>query len=193
MILDGEQQHITESYVSVPPALTITDETGAVWTLGFRSTREDEGSRGEFSFNVLRNGRETGEVASRIERRNNRIRVFTRQGWKWMRSQASDSPTRVFGIGARVKVDSMPVGNMQIIVTVWRGQPSADRPVVSFGFDSLAGGLQVLSSPLQCKPGEWLSATIRPADADAVEVMAYLGQQVMRAIPIVHPVIVEGR
>ena len=32
----GPQQHETESYVSVPPALTITDETGAIWTLGFR-------------------------------------------------------------------------------------------------------------------------------------------------------------
>lgn len=80
MVRSGEQQHITESYVSVPPALTITDETGAIWTLGFR---HGEGPKGEFAFNVLRNGLEIGEIASRIERRKGRIRIFTRQGWKW--------------------------------------------------------------------------------------------------------------
>jgi len=86
MVRSGEQHYITESYVSVPPALIITDETGAVWTLGFKF---GEAPNGEFAFNVLRNGIETGEVASRIERRNGRIRIFTRQGWKWMRTYVS--------------------------------------------------------------------------------------------------------
>ena len=75
----GEQTHITENYVSSPPALTITDETGAVWVLGFR---RGEAPKGEFAFNVLRDGQDTGEMASRIERRNGRIRIFTAAGWK---------------------------------------------------------------------------------------------------------------
>lgn len=75
----GEQIHVTENYFSVPPALTITDETGAIWTLGFNP---GNGPRGEFSFNVLRNGESTGEFASRIEMRGNRVRCFTSDGWK---------------------------------------------------------------------------------------------------------------
>jgi len=79
MVRHGEQAHITEEYVSVPPALTITDETGAIWTLGFRY---GVAPRGEFAFNVLRNGLETGEIASRIERHRGRTRIFTARGWK---------------------------------------------------------------------------------------------------------------
>lgn len=75
----GPQLHITEDYVSSPPALTITDERGVVWILGLRY---GEAPKGEFAFNVLRNGHETGEVASRIERRGGRIRIFTAKGWK---------------------------------------------------------------------------------------------------------------
>lgn len=82
MRLQGEQKFITESYVAVPPALTILDERGAVWTLGFNTAPKWQSPEGEFAFNVLRNGIETGEVASRIERRNNRIRIFTKDGWK---------------------------------------------------------------------------------------------------------------
>lgn len=80
MVRQGEQTHITESYVSVPPALTITDEVGAVWTLGF--ARAEKAPRGEYAFNVLRDGVETGETASRIERRNAKTRIFTRHGWR---------------------------------------------------------------------------------------------------------------
>jgi len=82
MRLQGEQQHITESYVSVPPALMITDERGAVWTLGFMTQPRWKAPNGEYAFDVLRNGFDTGEIASRIERRNNKIRIFTRDGWK---------------------------------------------------------------------------------------------------------------
>ena len=81
MVPRGPQTHITESYVSSPPALVIVDERGAYWTLGESYARLDDSPRGEFAFNVLRNGRDTGVYASRIERRNGRIRVFTRQGW----------------------------------------------------------------------------------------------------------------
>lgn len=82
MELQGEQVHVTESYVSVPPALTIVDEVGAVWTLGFGTAPQWQSPRGEFAFNVLRNGVDTGEVASRIERRGGRVKIFTRHGWK---------------------------------------------------------------------------------------------------------------
>jgi hypothetical protein len=82
MKLQGEQQHITEHYVSVPPALTITDERGDVWTLGFQTAPRSKSPDGEFAFDVLRNGMSAGAIASRIERRNGRIRVFTADGWK---------------------------------------------------------------------------------------------------------------
>ena len=74
-----EQYHITEAYVSSPPALFIFDEVGDVFTLG---NRLQAGPRGEYAFDVLRNGVDTGEVASRIERRDGKIRIFTAVGWK---------------------------------------------------------------------------------------------------------------
>lgn len=76
-----EQLHETESYVCIPPALTITDEQNAVWTLGF-NPHGNGVSRGEFCWDVLRNGKSTGEFANRIERRNKRIRIFGPDGWK---------------------------------------------------------------------------------------------------------------
>lgn len=82
MVRQGEQRHITEAYVSVPPALTITDECGDVWTMGFQRAQLESSPRGEFAFNVLRNGIDAGEIASRIERRNGKVRVLTKQGWK---------------------------------------------------------------------------------------------------------------
>jgi hypothetical protein len=82
MKLQGEQTHITEHYVSSPPALHITDERGDVFVLGFNTGHRGQSPDGEFAFNVLHNGHETGEIASRIERRNQRIRIFTRDGWK---------------------------------------------------------------------------------------------------------------
>jgi len=88
------QTHVTEPYVSSPPALLIVDEAGNYWALGFRMGAPDGGlkekyetradaPRGEFAFNVLKNGQNTGEFASRIERRQGKIRIFTRSGWKW--------------------------------------------------------------------------------------------------------------
>jgi len=77
------QTHITEEYVSSPPALRILDETGAVWTLGTEYVQPGRGAPcGEFAFNVLRNGVDCDEFASRIERRRGRIRIFTATGWK---------------------------------------------------------------------------------------------------------------
>ncbi len=74
-----EQTHITESYVSSPPALIVVDTNGDVFTLGNKMVL---GPRGEFAFNILKNGDETGEMGSRIERRGGKIRVFTASGWK---------------------------------------------------------------------------------------------------------------
>ena len=84
MIRPGPQTFVTENYVSSPPALLVTDEQGAVWTLGMQYGREmgAQDPRGEFCFEVLRNGHRTGEFASRIERRGGRIRIFTQKGWK---------------------------------------------------------------------------------------------------------------
>jgi hypothetical protein len=82
MVPVGPQTHITESYVSSPPALVITDERGARWCLGTEYARMDDSPNGEFAFNVVRNGMDTGMFASRIERRNGKIRIFTRDGWR---------------------------------------------------------------------------------------------------------------
>lgn len=79
MLPGKEQTHITESYVCSPPALIIVDERGAIWTLG---NKMQVGPRGEYAFDILCNGVDMGEVGSRIERRNGKIRVFTLTGWK---------------------------------------------------------------------------------------------------------------
>jgi len=77
----AEQSHITEAYVSVPPALFITDERNDIWTLGFMTAPRAKSPDGEFAFDVLRNGKWTGECASRIERRAGKVRIFTDRGW----------------------------------------------------------------------------------------------------------------
>lgn len=82
MQLQGEQGHSTESYVSSPPALTIIDSAGDLFCLGFNTAPKGNAPNGEFAFNVLVNGLETGEVASRIEMRNGRVKIFSRDGWK---------------------------------------------------------------------------------------------------------------
>ena len=81
------QTHITEPYVSSPPAVLIVDEAGDVWTLGLTMRRRQSRSggsapNGEYAFNVLRNGINIGEFASRIERCTGRVRIFTNSGWK---------------------------------------------------------------------------------------------------------------
>ena len=79
-----EQFMVTESYVSVPPALLIIDEQNNAWTIGFNVGPRDKSPDGEYAWNVLRNGFEAGVLASRIEMRGNRIRVFTKNGWmRW--------------------------------------------------------------------------------------------------------------
>lgn len=79
MLPQKRQTHITENYVSSPPALIIVDEANNVFTLGFQQMT---GPRGEYGFPVLVNGVSSGEVASRIERRGGKIRIFTTNGFK---------------------------------------------------------------------------------------------------------------
>ena len=185
MVRSGDQHFITEAYVSVPPALTIIDDTGAVWTLGFRSARTDAAPRGEFAFNVVCNGRDTGVMASRIERHRQRIRAFTRQGWQLMHSPAADTPTRIYGVGVRQVCATMPVtAQPPIAVSIWR-QVHDERPIARLAFDPLRGGDMVFSPSVICPPGQWLCATIRPV-VDRVEVMAAVGTRNIRAIPIVN-------
>lgn len=85
------QQFSTESYVSSPPAAWVLNAAGQVFELGtnryvdpsavFRGQYHTD-PRGEFAFNVLVNGMDTGEFASRIENRAGRVRIFCRDGWK---------------------------------------------------------------------------------------------------------------
>jgi hypothetical protein len=83
MLKPKEQTFITENYVSSPPALWIHNERGDVFTLGAaRLMYQADAPQGEFAFEIMKNGSNTGTFASRIERRNGKIRAFTRQGWR---------------------------------------------------------------------------------------------------------------
>lgn len=83
----GPQVHVTEDYVSSPPAATITDEQGFVFALGLNTAPRWQSPTGQFAFDVLRNGFPTGETASVIERSNGRVRIFVKSkggfGWKY--------------------------------------------------------------------------------------------------------------
>lgn len=68
----------TETYVSVPPAMIITDSDGATWTLGFRYILH----HGQYAFGVLRNDIDTDEFAMRIEYTKGVVRIFGPSGWK---------------------------------------------------------------------------------------------------------------
>ena len=79
-------EYITEPYVASPPALFILDSGGNVFTLGNKYQGRRDRPKGHYAFNVLRNGLDTGEWASHIEKRNGRVRIFTRDGYKyWVR------------------------------------------------------------------------------------------------------------
>lgn len=187
MIRSGDQQHITEEYVSVPPALTITDEAGAIWTLGFRF---GAAPRGEFAFNVLRNGLEIGEIASRIERRHGRIRIFTASGWKYLDSGAiRDDRIRVCGIGARVEPPSPSAAATPVTVTISFEQQ--DAPLCEFTFTSHLGGLvDRRAAPIICAPGQWLCARIQPHTHEFITfVRAQIAGGALRQIPLVKGVI----
>jgi hypothetical protein len=79
MKLQGEQYFETENYVSTPPALLVLEGNRTMWTLGFNRIFSP---KGEFAYDVLKDGVWTGEWASRIERRAGRIKIFTPVGSK---------------------------------------------------------------------------------------------------------------
>jgi len=75
----GPHMPITEHYVSIPPALVIRDERNNVWTLGF-DYDEREWRSGRWEYDVVRNGRPTGEFAQVIEFRQGKVIIFGAQG-----------------------------------------------------------------------------------------------------------------
>lgn len=78
------RENVTESYVTVPPALIVTASDGKTFTLG----SEYLGEGWNMEFNVLCDDRATGEFASRIECRKGVVRIFGRAGWRtWSRSR----------------------------------------------------------------------------------------------------------
>lgn len=92
MAPQGPTMPVTERYVAIPPALWIRDDEGALWTLGFdydeRAWRE-----GRLEYDVVRNGRVTGEYArvieARVDSRGNRVvRIFGSEGWRTWNGRA---------------------------------------------------------------------------------------------------------
>ncbi len=83
MLKGYRTEFVSEAYVSSPPAAFIVDEYENIFTLGLEYQRLQDSPNGEYSFDILRNGYPTGEYGSRIERRNNKVRIFTRKGWKY--------------------------------------------------------------------------------------------------------------
>lgn len=76
----------TETYVSIPPALVIRDEQNNVWTLGF-DYDEREWKTGRFEYDIICNGRKTGEFGRNIEYRRNShgdrvVRIWGADGWR---------------------------------------------------------------------------------------------------------------
>lgn len=74
------RENATESYVESPPAYIITASDGSTFVLGTEYV--DQGGRFGMEFNVERNGVQTGEFASKIDYRQNKVRIFGRAGWR---------------------------------------------------------------------------------------------------------------
>lgn len=71
----------TESYVCVPPACYITDDDGAIFTMGFDYVEFPR----HYEFMVMRNDKPTGQFAERIEYTRTSghsgvVRIFGRDG-----------------------------------------------------------------------------------------------------------------
>lgn len=75
----GPAMPVTEPYVVCPPALVIRDSEGAVWTLGFDYSHT-EWLSGRWEYDVLRNGRKTGEYARNIEYRGGKVIIHGADG-----------------------------------------------------------------------------------------------------------------
>lgn len=81
----GPHMPITETYVSIPPALCIRDNENALWTLGF-DYDEREWRTGKWEYDVVRNGVKTGDFARTIEYRSEglsrTVRIWGAEGWR---------------------------------------------------------------------------------------------------------------
>lgn len=77
----GPTMPVTEPYVSIPPALVIRDNEGATWTLGF-DYNECEWRGGKYEYDIVRNGRMTGDFGRVIEFRRGRVRIWGAEGWR---------------------------------------------------------------------------------------------------------------
>ena len=75
----GPHSPVTEPYVSVPPALVIRDNEGATWTLGF-DYDEREWRTGRYEYDIVRNGRPTGEFGQVIEFRQGKVIIYGANG-----------------------------------------------------------------------------------------------------------------
>lgn len=80
----------TESSVEIPPALWLRDSEGALWTLGF-DYDEREWKTGRLEYDVVRNGRKTGEFARKIVCRvdsygNRVVSIWGADGWRQFRN-----------------------------------------------------------------------------------------------------------
>ena len=187
MIREGEQHYVTESYVSVPPALIITDERGAIWTLGNTTAPKWQAPDGEFAFDVLRNGVDTGEVASRIERRNGRVRIFTRDGWKIMNTNVPLG-TPIGSLVHEIVADMHGDEYQDCVVNVSVYCDHAPLPELIFFFNCRNGGgwKAGIGCPLVVTAGQWLHARIEPPWlAPHILVQALFNGGVKREIPVV--------
>ena len=82
----GPFMPITEGSVCIPPALIIRDDENAYWTLGF-DYDERAWRGGKYEYDVVRNGRVTGEFARIIEckvnsKGNKVVRIWGAEGWR---------------------------------------------------------------------------------------------------------------
>lgn len=81
----GPHMPITEPYVCIPPALVIRDREGATWTLGF-DYDEREWRGGKWEYDIVRNGRKTGEFGRIIEFRKGVVKIWGAEGWRTYRN-----------------------------------------------------------------------------------------------------------
>jgi hypothetical protein len=77
----GPTMPITESYVSIPPALWIRDEGENLWTLGF-DYDEVAWRGGKYEYDIIMNGVKTGYWGRVIELRGRKLRIFGSEGWR---------------------------------------------------------------------------------------------------------------
>lgn len=74
-------EYISQSYEASPPAAYIISSDRKTFVLGVLKVPLHDSPDGHYGYNVLVDGNDTQLFASHIEKRNNRVRIFTRNGW----------------------------------------------------------------------------------------------------------------